>query len=59
MGDAASTTVTTFADVIKGLDFSVVSQNILLAIGASAAFVIGMIALKKGYAFLKKQIKGA
>ena len=51
--------VTTFADVIKGLDFSVVSQNILLAIGASAAFVIGMIALKKGYAFLKKQIKGA
>lgn len=51
--------VTTFADVIKGLDFGVVSQNILLAIGASAAFVIGMIALKKGYAFLKKQIKGA
>lgn len=52
-------TVTTFADVIKTLDFSLVSQNILLAIGASAGFVIGMIALKKGYAFLKRQIKGA
>lgn len=53
------TDVTTFADVLKGLDFSAVSQNVLLAIGASAGFVIGMIALKKGYAFLKKQIKGA
>ena len=52
-------TVQTFADVINGLDFSVVSDNILLAIGASAGFVIGLIALKKGYAFLTKQIKGA
>lgn len=51
--------VTTFAEVLKTLDFSAVSQNVLLAIGASAGFVIGMIALKKGYAFLKKQIKGA
>ena len=52
-------TVQTFADVINSLDFSVVSDNILLAIGASAGFVIGLIALKKGYAFLKRQIKGA
>ena len=52
-------TVTTFSDVISNLDFGSVSENILLAIAASAGFVIGMIALKKGYAFLKKQIKGA
>lgn len=51
--------VTTFADVIKNLDFSAVSENILLAIGATAGVVIGIIALKKGYSFLKKQIKGA
>lgn len=52
-------TVTTFAQAIQNLDFSAVSENILLAISASAGFVIGVIALKKGYAFLKKQIKGA
>ena len=52
-------TVTTFADIINGLDFSAVSDNILLAIGASAGFVITIIALKKGYAFLKRQVKGA
>lgn len=52
-------TVQTFSDVISNLDFSLVSENILLAIAASAGFVIGMIALKKGYAFLKRQIKGA
>lgn len=52
-------TVTSLADVINTLDFSVIQDNILLVIGASAGFVIGMIALRKGYAFLKKQIKGA
>lgn len=54
-----STTVNSLADVVNTLDFSAVQNNILLVIGASAAFVIGMIALRKGYAFLKKQIKGA
>ena len=53
------TTPTNLADVIGSLDFSSVTSNILLAIGASAGFVIGLIALRKGYAFLKKQIKGA
>ena len=53
------TEVTSLADVINTLDFSVIQDNILMVIGASAAFVIGMIALRKGYAFLKKQIKGA
>ncbi len=51
--------VTSLADVVETLDFSVIQSNILMVIGASAAFVIGMIALRKGYAFLKKQIKGA
>lgn len=51
--------VTSLAEVIKGLDFSSITQNVLVAISASAAFVIGMIAIKKGYAFLKRQIKGA
>lgn len=51
--------VTTFADVIKTMDFSAVQNNILLAIGASAGVVIAIIALKKGYSFLKRQIKGA
>lgn len=50
--------VTSLAEVIKGLDFSSITQNVLVAISASAAFVIGMIAIKKGYAFLKRQIKG-
>lgn len=47
------------ATIIKGLDFSVITNNILVAIGASATFIIGMIAIRKGFAFLKKQIKGA
>ena len=51
--------VTSLAEVIKSLDFSSVTQNVLVAISASAAFVISMIAIKKGYAFLKRQIKGA
>lgn len=50
---------TTLATVIKSLDFSAVTENVLVAISASAAFVVGMIAIKKGYAFLKRQIKGA
>ena len=51
--------VTSLADVVQSVDFSVVQSNILMVIAASAGFVIGMIALRKGYAFLKKQIKGA
>lgn len=54
-----TTAVTSLGDVIKSLDFSAVTSNILVAISASAAFVIGLIAIRKGYAFLKKQIKGA
>lgn len=54
-----STTVTSLAQVINGLDFSAITNNILVAISASAAFVIGLIAIRKGYAFLKRQIKGA
>lgn len=50
---------TTLATVINSLDFSAVTENVLVAIGASAAFVVSMIAIKKGYAFLKRQIKGA
>lgn len=53
------TEATTLATVIKSLDFSAITQNVLVAISASAAFVVGMIAIKKGYAFLKRQIKGA
>lgn len=49
----------TLATVINSLDFSGITQNVLVAISASAAFVVGMIAIKKGYAFLKRQIKGA
>ena len=52
-------TPTTLQGVISGLDFSEISGNILAVIAASAGFVVGMIALRKGYAFLKKQIKGA
>lgn len=51
--------VTTLQSIISSLDFSVIQENVLVAIGASAGFVIGMIALRKGYAFLKRQIKGA
>ena len=54
-----STTVTSLAQVINGLDFFAITNNILVAISASAAFVIGLIAIRKGYAFLKRQIKGA
>lgn len=53
------TTVTTFADAIKSIDFGAVSDNILLAITATAGVVVGIIAIKKGYAFLKRQVKGA
>lgn len=57
--ESTTTTVTSLAQVINGLDFSAVTDNILVAIGASAGFVISLIAIKKGYAFLKRQIKGA
>lgn len=50
---------TTLSSIITGLDFGAIQDNILAVIGASAAFVVGMIAVRKGYAFLKKQIKGA
>ena len=53
------TEVTTLQSVITSLDFSAIQENVLVAISASAAFVIGMIAIRKGYAFLKRQIKGA
>lgn len=52
-------TVLTLQGVIEKLDYSAITENVLVAISASAAFVIGMIAIKKGYAFLKRQIKGA
>ena len=54
-----ATTVTSLQEVITNLDFSAITENVLVAISASAAFVIGMIAIRKGYAFLKRQIKGA
>ena len=49
----------TFSSVVSSLDFSAITDNILTVIGATAAFVVGIIAIKKGYAFLKRQIKGA
>lgn len=51
--------VTTLADVVKGLDFSQISSNYLMVLGAAAGVVIGCVALKKGWSFLKGQIKGA
>lgn len=52
-------TVQSFGDVVKGLDFSVLTDNAFTVIGATAGVVIGLIALKKGWSFLKRQIKGA
>lgn len=49
----------TFSSVVSSLDFSAITDNILTVIGATAAFVVGIIAIKKGYSFLKRQIKGA
>lgn len=51
--------VTTLADVVKGLDFSQINNNFLMVLGASATVVVGCIALRKGWSFLKSQIKGA
>lgn len=50
---------TTFASVVQALDFSAITSNILTVIGATAGFVVGLIAIRKGYSFLKRQIKGA
>ena len=54
-----TTTTTSFQDVVDGLDFSVITDNALYVIGAAAGVVIGVLALKKGWAFLKSQIRGA
>lgn len=52
-------TATDLLSVINSLDFSVITTNVLAVIGASAGFVIGLIAIKKGWAFLKSQIRKA
>lgn len=51
--------VTSFASVVNSLDFGAITSNILTVISVSAAFVIGLIAIRKGFAFLKRTIKGA
>ena len=51
--------VTTLADVINGADFSAITQNILLVIGASIGTVVAIIAVQKGYYFLKRQLRGS
>lgn len=50
---------TTFASVVSSLDFGAITSNILTVIGACAGFVIGIIAIKKGWSFLKGTIKKA
>ena len=51
--------VTTFASVLSQVDMSAISNNILGVIAAVAVPVIGIIAIKKGWSFLKGQIKRA
>lgn len=52
-------TATDLASVINSLDFSAITNNVLTVIAASAGFVIGLIAIRKGWAFLKSQIRKA
>jgi len=49
----------TLESIVTSLDFSVLQDNVLMVIGASAATIFGIIAIKKGWAFLKAQIYGA
>ena len=49
----------TFSSVVSSLDFSAITDNILTVISCTCGFVVGLIAIKKGYAFVKRQIKGA
>lgn len=51
--------VTSLADVVNSLDFSAITSNYLMVIGAAAGVVVACIALRKGWSFLKGQIKGA
>lgn len=51
--------VTSLQDVVSSLDFSAVTDNFLMVLGAAAGVVVGCIALRKGWSFLKSQIKGA
>lgn len=50
---------TTFSSVVEALDYSAITNNILIVISATAGFVVGLIAIRKGLSFLKRQIKGA
>ncbi len=54
-----SENVTTFMSVVQGLDFGAITTNILGVIGSCAGFVVGLIAIRKGWSFLKRTIKGA
>ena len=53
------TQVQSFSEVVSSLDFTQITDNALYVIGASATVVVGMIALRKAWGFLKAQIKGA
>lgn len=57
--EETTNTVQSFGDVVNSLDFSVITDNAFTVIGAVAGIVVAMIALKKGWSFLKGQIKGA
>lgn len=48
-----------FKQVVDGIDFSILTDYTGYVIGAVAGVVIGLIALKKGWSFVKRQIKGA
>lgn len=52
-------TTTSLASVIEAMDFSILTENILSVIGASAGVVLTLIAIRKGWGFLKSTIKKA
>lgn len=50
---------TTFASVVSALDFGSITTNILSVISKASVFVVGLIAIRKGWNFLKSTIKKA
>lgn len=52
-------TALTLENVIQSLDFSAITNNVLTVISVSAGFVIGLIAIRKGWGFLKSTIRKA
>jgi hypothetical protein len=52
-------TATTLKDALTGVDFSVVLDGVIALVPIVIVPVLGFIAFKKGFAFVKKQIKGA